>query len=452
MNAAFETARRVADAVLFEGYLLYPYRASSAKNQVRWQFGVLVPPAFQTPEDSEPSANQTECLLERWEHATLHVKVRFLQVQAREVEEVDVADGTFHPVPALRIDGDEVIAWEEGVDRAVDVQASVAELLDGELAVPFRLDGGRELEPLHDRDGRLAGRLVRHRWPVAGVVRLAGERVDDPYGLVRLRVRVENESDWSAPRPRREEALRHALVATHTLLAAPGAAFVSLLEPPEWAKAAAEACENRHTWPVLAGEAGNREVMLSSPIILYDHPAVAPESPQDLFDATEIDEILTLRTMALTDEEKQEARATDERAAALIDRVDTMPPELLERLHGAVRMLRPAGGAAKPSEPAEPAPWWDPGSDASVSPATDSVRVAGVDVARGSRVRLRPGLRRADAQDMFLDGRMATVEAVFLDVDGDCHLALLLDDDPAAELQRWHGRFLYFAPDEVEPV
>jgi hypothetical protein len=450
VNAAFETARRVADAVLFEGYLLYPYRASSAKNQVRWQFGVLVPPAFEAAGNAEPSANQTECLLERWEHATLHVKVRFLQVQAREVEEVGGAGGGFRPVPALRIDGGEVIAFEEGVDREVDVRAAVADLLAAELAVPFRVDDGRVQEALHDRDGRLAGRLVRRRWPLAGVVRLAAERVDDPYGLVRLRVRVENDSDWSEPRPRREEALRHALVATHTLLAAPGAAFVSLLDPPEWAKASAAACENRHTWPVLAGPEGNREVVLSSPIILYDHPAVAPESPQDLFDATEIDEILTLRTMALTDEEKQEARATDERAAALIDRVDDLPPELLERLHGAVRMLRPA--AAEPAKPAEPAPWWDPGADTSVSPATDSVRIAGVDVARGSRVRLRPGLRRADAQDMFLAGRMATVEAVFLDVDDDCHLAVLLDDDPAAELQRWHGRFLYFAPDEVEPA
>ena len=438
MNAAFETARRVADAVLFEGYLLYPYRASSAKNQVRWQFGVLVPPAFQTAEDSEPSANQTECLLERWEHATLHVKVRFLQVQAREVEEVDVADGTFHPVPALRIDGDEVIAWEEGVDRAVDVQASVAELLDGELAVPFRLDGGRELEPLHDRDGRLAGRLVRHRWPVAGVVRLAGERVDDPYGLVRLRVRVENESDWSAPRPRREEALRHALVATHTLLAAPGAAFVSLLEPPEWAKAAAEACENRHTWPVLAGEAGNREVMLSSPIILYDHPAVAPESPQDLFDATEIDEMLTLRVMTLTEEEKAAARGTDPRAAAIIDRCDSMPAETMAQLHGTRRE-----DAAQP--------WWDPGADASVSPETDAVLVAGVPVAKGSRVRLRP-TRRADAQDMFLAGQDAVVTAVLSDVDGQTHVAVVLADDPAADLHDWYGRYWYFGPDELEPL
>jgi hypothetical protein len=225
--------------------------------------------------------------------------------------------------------------------------------------------------------------------------------------------------------------------------------------------------------------------MLSSPIILYDHPTIAPESLGDLFDATEIDEILTLRTMALTEAEKREARATDERAAAIIDRVDNMPPELLERLHGAVRYLEgveggepegrpelgsPVGGpligrAAGPGEggerlstapPALPegnpelVPWWDPGADRTVSPETDGVVVAGVTLAKGSRVLLRPG-QRADAQDMFLAGRLATVEAVFLDVDGNRHLAVTLDEDPAADLQRWHGRFLYFSPDEVEP-
>jgi hypothetical protein len=190
--------------------------------------------------------------------------------------------------------------------------------------------------------------------------------------------------------------------------------------------------------------------MLSSPIILYDHPTIAPESPGDLYDATEIDEILTLRTMALTEAEKREARATDERAAAIIDRVDSMPPELLERLHGAVRYLRGVEGAPPEEDKPELVPWWDPGADRTVSPETDGVVVAGVTVAKGSRVRLRPG-QRADAQDMFLAGREATVEAVFLDVDGNRHLAVTLDEDPAADLQRWHGRYLYFSPDEVEP-
>jgi len=242
---------------------------------------------------------------------------------------------------------------------------------------------------------------------------------------------------------------------------------------------------------VLAGPEDCRDLVLSSPVILYDHPEVAAESAGDLFDATEIDEILTLRTMALTDAEKREARATDPRAAELMDRMDNLPPEMLERMHGAIRYLRsvpgagavapgsaasgPAGMAGSPAglagelaglgdlgdlgDPGKPAildrpqvPWWDPGSDSSVSPDTDHVLIGGVRVARGSRVTMRPGARRADAQDLFLVGRTAQVEAVLHDVDGQVHVAVSPDHDPMAELQRNHGRFLYFAPDELEPL
>ena len=360
------------------------------------------------------------------------------------------------------------------------VEVPLARLLAGELATPFERPGGRRVEPVHSVAGRLAGRTVRRRWPVMGTVRLSAERLEGPYGLVRLRLVVENASAWHDPGADRAVALRHSLVAAHSLLGVDQGVFLSLLDPPEWAKPAAEACQNLHTWPVLIGDEGRRDAMLSSPIILYDHPTIAPESPGDLFDSTEIDEILTLRTMALTEDEKREARATDERAAAIIDRVDNMPPELLERLHGAVRYLkgvegrgRPETGTPEPHPPVDRAPtgrvadagtggdrlstapelvpWWDPGADRTVSPETDGVVVAGVEVAKGSRVRLRPGQRRADAQDMFLAGREATVEAVFLDVDGNRHLAVTLDEDPAADLQRWHGRYLYFSPDEVEP-
>ena len=96
-------------------------------------------------------------------------------------------------------------------------------------------------------------------------------------------------------------------------------------------------------------------------------------------------------------------------------------------------------------------PWWDPGADASVSPDTDSVTIAGQQVARGSRVRLRPGARRADAQDMFLIGRVAEVQAVLLDVDDNPYLAVSLADEPDEDIRIAHGRFLYFSTDEVEP-
>jgi hypothetical protein len=188
--------------------------------------------------------------------------------------------------------------------------------------------------------------------------------------------------------------------------------------------------------------------MLSSPIILYDHPAVAPESPGDLYDATEIDEILALRVLTLTDDEKAEARATDPRAAAIVERCDTMPPEVWQRLHGAVRTLEPAGA---PPEPVATVPWWDPGADSSVDPETDSVTISGLEVARGSAVRLRPS-RRADAHDLFLAGLTATVAGVFSDVDGNVHVAVTIDSDPATDALAWQGRYLYFHPDEVEPL
>ena len=460
---SFELARKVADAVLYEGYLLYPYRASAAKNQARWQFGVLMPRRWSEGGPDEPWATRTECLLEPEEATTVRVLVRFLHVQAKTVEAVDVEAGTFHEVDTLPVDGSELVPWDEAAEQEVTVEAPLARLLAGELVTPFERPGGRRVEPVHTAAGRLAGRTVRCRWPVLGEVKLSAERLDGPYGLVRLRLGLENASAWHDPGADRAVALRRSLVAAHSLIGVDHGVFLSLFDPPEWAKPAAEACQNLHTWPVLIGDEGRRDAMLSSPIILYDHPTIAPESPGDLFDATEIDEILTLRTMALTEDEKREARATDERAAAIIDRVDSMPPELLERLHGAVRYLRRAEGSGEPQggapvnregaeqeEEPELVPWWDPGADRTVSPETDGVVVAGVTVANGSRVRLRPG-QRADAQDMFLAGRLATVEAVFVDVDGNRHLAVTLDEDPAADLQRWHGRFLYFSPDEVEP-
>jgi hypothetical protein len=203
--------------------------------------------------------------------------------------------------------------------------------------------------------------------------------------------------------------------------------------------------------------------VLSSPIILYDHPELAAESPGELYDGTEIDEILTLRTLALSDAEKLEARATDPRAAALLDRVESMDAQTMARLHGTIRSPRAMTGQPAASgrpgaagqgngQAAEPAaPWWDPDADASVSPDTDTVTIGGQQIGRGARVRLRPGARRADAQDMFLAGRIAEVQAVLYDVEDNPYLAVSLADVPDEDLRIAHGRFLYFSTDEVEP-
>jgi hypothetical protein len=442
---SFERARQVADAVLYEGYVLYPYRASARKNQIRWQFGVLAPRAWCEAGGCESWSMQTECLVEREMGAQPKVagRVRFLQVLQRSVERaVDPLGAAFLRVEEMEVDGRLSTAWDEGVEREVDFE--LAEPLYAgrcdERIIPFEFPGGQQLEAIPGSSGTLAGRFVRERRPIAGLLRVTVLPLGAPDRLVKIQVAIENVTPSAAEAASREEALRSSFVGVHTLLSVERGKFVSLLDPPEWASLAVKSCSNVRTWPVLIGTQGEQNILLSSPIILYDYPAIAAESPGDFYDGTEIDEILTLRTLALTDDEKREARATDERAAAIIDRVDAMPPEMFEKLHGALRHAR------------EAPPWWDPASDASVSPETDSIEIKGVAISKGSRVRLCPGQRRTDAQDMFLSNRIATVQGVFFDVDNKNYLAVSLQDDPNAELFQSHARYLYFYPDEVEPL
>ncbi|HEV7975758.1 hypothetical protein [Amycolatopsis sp.] len=452
MSSALEQAKAVGDAVLYEGYLLYPYRASAGKNKVRWQWGVLMPPSFAAEDNGEYADSHTECLLEPRSHTTLHVRLRFLQAQARTVEERRGEE--YVPVDALVVGDTEYTTWDEAVEREIDGVFPAAELLAQPVELPFSVPAGEETEQLGEQ-----GRLVRRTRRLSGTLTVHLESLEGPFGGVRLRVDLKNTGDWTEPDATREAALHHALLATHMVLSVDSGHFLSMLDPPEWAKPAVDACVNTRVWPILIGDNERSEAVLASPIILYDNPAIAAESQGDLFDGTEIDEILTLRTMALTDEEKRQARATDPRAREIVDRVDAMPQELLDRLHGTVRYLRSVTGERSDNDLAEltelttpDVPWWDPGADTSVSPETDSVVVAGVHVANGSKVRLRPELKRSDAQDMFLTGRVATVRAVLSDVDGERHVAVTLDDDPGADLQNTHGRFRYFSPDEVEPL
>ncbi|MFE5755150.1 hypothetical protein ACFQ7I_15830, partial [Streptomyces massasporeus] len=366
----FEQLGAVADAVLYEGYLLYPYRRSSTKNRVRWQFGVLFPRDWVeadgpvTPGVSGSADSwyqQTECLLRvrQPDSARVRVRVRYLQMQRKQVEEAG------RPVESLRSDDGTVhLTFDEALPRECEIEAPLDELLRGGRTVAVSAAAGEDVEPLSGD----AGRVVRSREDVRAETTVTAEPLSD--GLCRIRVRTTNTAPAPPPRTPRDEALRRALIATHTLIGGDGVEFVSLIDPPADLEALVRACRNEFTFPVLGGEAGDTgPVLLSAPIILPDHPQVAPESPGDLHDAAEIDEILTLRTMLLTDEEKREARATDPRAAAILDRVDTMPQEVFERLHGAVRSLTPAPSTA----PADLVPTWvtpTPSAEPARPPAT----------------------------------------------------------------------------------
>jgi len=147
----FAAAERLADTVLSEGYVLYPYRASSAKNRFRWQFGVVAP-AHPGGDGIEPWFNETVCLLESFGRATVTVRLRFLQLQERTIEEIDPLRGDVRQVHHLDVDGQTLMTWQQGVllTRTVDVP-----LVTGRpgMVLPVGASGARSVEHVADSRG-----------------------------------------------------------------------------------------------------------------------------------------------------------------------------------------------------------------------------------------------------------------------------------------------------------
>ncbi len=456
--ASLQRVRAVADAVLYEGYLLYPYRASSSKNQSRWQFGVLGPSGAAESGVGEEPRMSCQTLMRAGTGAGVNVTLRFLQLQVRSIERAVADSAEFVPVDELTVAGASWLSWDEAVEREFDLGILHPAEWPGERRLDVHIDGGTEVEELRGEDGSLARPRGAH--PVARTRgRDGGERqrrrAEPGAGIGRERDRRADVTGWD-----KDSAIRQSLIGAHLILAAENTEFVSLLEPPAEAEQLAGTCAHERCYPVLAGLPGETDLVLVSPIILYDHPEVAEQSDGALFDATEIDEILTLRVMTLTEEEKRQARATDPLAAQIIDRCEQMSPTTLAQMHGVLRNPHlPDPHLPDPGLPdmglvpelTDDMPWWDPDADTAVRPDVDGVIVNGVRVAKGTVVRIHPS-RRADAQDLFFAGQLARVVTVHADVDGGTHVGVVLVDDPASELHEWYGRYLYFAPDEVEPV
>jgi len=434
-TSSWDRARAVADAVLYEGYLLYPYRGSSSKNQSRWQFGVVGPPGAADAGFGEDDALAAQFLVEGAEAITL--VVRFLQLQHRRAER-ELTDGRFEPTAELTTPTGSWLTWDEAIECEISFGPLAFD--DLPLTLPIAAPEATDTELL---DG---GRLVRERSQIRGELTVCSE----PDGAVRrVSVRLNN---IGAAAVGKDDAIARSMIGSHLIAEVIAGRFVSLLEPPAAATDAVSRCGQHRCFPVLAGPPGSADMLLISPIILYDHPEVAEQSDTALFDCTEIDEILTLRVMTMTDDEKAQARATDPRAARIIDQCDAMSPDAMARLHGVLRDPHrvdiPVGLVPEIPEGVD---WWDPLADNAVRPDIDAVLVNGTRVARGSRVRLCPR-RNADAQDIFVAGRTARVTSVHEDVEGNKHVGVVVDDDPAADLHDWYGRYLYFSPDELEPL
>ena len=346
--SSFALAEQIANAVLYEGYILYPYRPSSVKNRQRWTFGGLYPqPYSQAQGEPDSWQLQTECLVVGSADTTLAVKARFLHLLWREVGELKppafalVAPLDFHTVESLTV-GDKVYhTWQEAIERTVDLAPMrLSNLVTQPYQQHFAYPASQTTELLPRTDGLVVGVIVRQQQAISGVVEASAEQMGDQ--LYKVTVKIMNLTPLAAAeQATRDTALLCSFVSTHAILQVDAGAFVSLIDPPATYAATAATCRNIGAYPVLVGEAGAGDLMLASPIILYDYPEIAPESAGDLFDGTEIDEILTLRILTMTDAEKQEMRQVDERAKALLDRTEALPAEQLMKLHGTMRTRRP---------------------------------------------------------------------------------------------------------------
>jgi hypothetical protein len=277
---------------------------------------------------------QAQALLRDSEHAEVEVHVRFLQMVRRQVLEEDPSRSAPHPVDELEVDGQRWVSWDEAVEREIGPG-------------PIEIDSGEKLE-------RIPGGAICRSWrALQGEVLLAREPLRP--GLWRITVSVANATPWvpdladassqwqvgkrdrPSPRGGREDALRQTFCSTHAVLRASTGAWVSLTDPPEELRVDAEQCENIGVWPVLVGDEHDRSTVLASPIILSDHPEIAPESPGDLFDSGEIDQMLVLNILAMTDEERREMRDSDPRSREILERTEALSGEQIMRLNGAVR-------------------------------------------------------------------------------------------------------------------
>jgi hydrogenase maturation protease len=478
----------IVDAVLYEGYILYPYRASSKKNaRERFTFGRVYPEAYSLAQHgAEPCLVQTECLVETGDQdAVVDVSVRFLHPMAREIGTLGgpvsgrlELPPEFQIVPELRVDGQLFQTWHEAVEHEIKASPSFALSADKPTQISFPFPASRAIEPIRDSGNELKGLIVRRQKALMGRVEIAATALR--AGVFKLTVRVLNQTPVPVEELDDAEAvLLRTFASTHTILRVHKGTFVSLMSPPPELTEASEACHNIGTWPVLVGEEqqAQRDTILSSPIILYDYPKIAPESEGPLFDGTEMDEILTLRILTMTEAEKGEMRRVDEQARRLLERTETLPQDSFLRMHGTMRPSHsfrerapenPNAARTPPRETSETLSFAPENEDGSGRNSRHPVefddffgtdrRLAGVYVAgaflqAGDRVRLRPK-RPSDILDLATAGQTAIIEAVEQDLEQRVHLAVVLENDPGKDLGllRQPGHRFFYGLDEVEPL
>jgi hypothetical protein len=307
--------RTLARTVLYEGYLLWPYRRSALKNRHRFTIGGVYPEHYAAIASDRSRAAFDALLV--GSTAAVTVTVRFLRLVRRQV----MLDGI--AVDEAAVGDRRYVTWDEAIEEEAGTSINAASASQTPITCSaFERDESIGADAMLRRSARkLQARLLCALDPIEGGYR--------------LRVDVINDTPWDGGD--RDDALRSTLLACHVVAHATGGGFVSTVDPPDTLRAAADTCRTEGLWPVLALPEPDTTTVFAAPIILEDRPRIAPESSGDFFDGGEIDELLVHSIRALTDAERDEIRATDPRAGEILDRSLDLDPRELARLHGAVR-------------------------------------------------------------------------------------------------------------------
>jgi len=277
MENNHENIEKIADAILYEGYALFPYRKNALKNQKRFNFGVLSPQCWAELQTNEQFFQQTEILVLSNESAKILFKVRYLQLEDNE-------------------------DWQTAHEKVYENSVEIKEFQISDFR--FQIDGKIEIST-----EKLDGNLFKLS-----------------FNLQNL---TENESFKNLSR---KEILPFSFVSTHTIFEIENGEFISIIEPPEEFQKYSQTLENINCFPVLVGDK-KRNSILSAPIILYDFPEAAESSFDNFFDGLEIDELMVMNILALTDKEKEEIKKTDDKTRKILEKIENASAEDLLKLH-----------------------------------------------------------------------------------------------------------------------
>ncbi|KAA9038578.1 hypothetical protein FW778_13550 [Ginsengibacter hankyongi] len=326
--------------LLYEGYSLYPYYRSAVKNQKPIPFGVIFPKDYNAYHEHSHSKMQSQSIITGDNDLTVSVTVRFLHLRKTELfqkanNEKDNED--YIPVSNLDINGKFYNSGWQTVERKITTgDIGLTQLAKGGISIPIEFDNMNEGELILNEKNVVVAKSVSSISEITGSILISAESIIESTDSFRITVVVTNTTGLeNANTISRDEAIMQSFLSTHIILQTLQGEFISQQDTPvKWTTATA-GCTNINTWPIVIDKSNT--TLLSSPIILYDHPEINPQSSGDLFDSTEIEEALLLHVNLLTEEDRNRIGTEDEKMNAMLKKVNGLTPEDLHQYHSMLK-------------------------------------------------------------------------------------------------------------------